>query len=916
MKLIKIRGARQHNLKDIDLDLPRDQFIVITGLSGSGKSSLAFDTLYAEGQRRYVSALSAYARHFLERLQKPDVDLIEGLSPAVAIDQAAASHNPRSTVGTVTEIYDYLRLLYARAGKPYCLNCELPIEAQTIDHMVDTLYRYPTGSRLIILAPVVDGSKGSHVALFKRLKRDGFARVRIDQTIYELDQVPALEKNAAHSIEVVIDRLVLKPDASNRMTDSLELAMSVSGGRAAVLFDTAQAGQPHPLYLAFSEAPRCPLCGATHAEVTPASFSFNAPQGACPACDGLGSQVVFDPQRIIPDPGLSLNQGAVAVWANHASGSYYAGFLNAVARHYGADPDLPFEALPEAFKNALLHGTGDRSIQFSIQGRRGEHIYDKPFEGLVAYLHRRYKETGSAGVREELGQYLAPRECPICKGRRLNPQSLNVRLNGIGIHQVAAMPISKALPFLKHLGLEGRRAAVGAKIVQGIAERMEFLKDLGLGYLSLDRPAHTLSGGESQRIRLAAQIGAKLTGMLYVLDEPSIGLHPRDTRRLLRTLLRMRDQGNTVLVVEHDRETIRACDHVVDMGPGAGTHGGHVLFSGPPQALPSCEASLTGGYLDGRLDIPVPQPRRSSHKGCISIHGACLHNLKGISASFPLGCLCCVTGVSGSGKSSLVIETLYPAVSESLNKGPSAEKHYQSVKGCKAVDSVLNIDQSPIGRTPRSNPGTYSGVFSLVRDLFCKTPDARLRGYGAGRFSFNTRGGRCEACSGEGILKIEMHFLPDVYVPCDSCQGRRYNRETLEVRYKGKKGYLQLGQSATTLSGGEAQRLKLARELGKKRTGKTLYILDEPTTGLHMEDVNRLLQVLGRLVESGNTVVVIEHNLDVIKTADYLIDLGPEGGEGGGYVIGSGTPEEIAAMGNSYTGQYLKPVLQGISERK
>lgn len=937
MDLIKIRGARQHNLKNIDVDIPRNRLIVITGLSGSGKSTLAFDTLYAEGQRRYVESLSTYARQFLERMDKPDVDLIEGLSPAIAIEQRVSSHNPRSTVGTVTEIYDYIRLMYARIGTAYCHRCGRPITSQSIDQIIDTLLAYPVGTRMIILAPLVSSQKGSHASLINRLKREGFARVRINSNILDIDTIGPLPKNLEHTIEAVVDRLVIKDKIGNRLADSLELAIALSGG-------TVQIELPDhsPSIVSFSEKALCPACGISYPEFTPASFSFNSPRGACPQCDGLGSQTILDPDLIIPNPELSLREGAVSIWANRHS-VYFTEFLEAFAKHFDADIYTPYKDLPEKFKNALLYGTGEAKIRFSVPRDTGNKIHHKNFEGIIPQLLRRFRETDSRSSREDIQQYMAFRPCSACKGARLKPESLAVRIKDLNIFQLTNLSISQAVDFLRDLHLTGQQALIAEKIIREILERLEFLKDVGLNYLTLSRAAHTLSGGESQRIRLATQIGAKLTGVLYVLDEPSIGLHQRDNQKLLQTLRRMRDLGNTVLVVEHDQETIQSADFVIDMGPGAGMNGGKVVFAGPAEALLKSSDSITGKYLSGRLKIPVPARRRPSKGKNITITGATHHNLKNISVTIPQGCFVCVTGVSGSGKSTLVIETLYHALAQRLYRTRTSAGRHESISGLSNIDKVINIDQSPIGRTPRSNPGTYTGVFNLIRDLFSRTPDARMRGYKPGRFSFNVKGGRCEACGGDGIIKIEMHFLPDVYVPCDVCHGKRYNRETLEVRYKGKNisdvldmtvnqalsfysrvapirdklrtlvevglGYIRLGQAATTLSGGEAQRVKLARELSKRGTGSTLYILDEPTTGLHMDDIQRLLQVLNRLVDNGNTVVVIEHNLDVIKTADYIIDLGPEGGDDGGHVLGTGTPEQIADLENSYTGQFLKSVL-------
>ncbi|MFZ0241006.1 MAG: excinuclease ABC subunit UvrA [Desulfobacterales bacterium] len=932
---IVIRGARVHNLKNIDLDLPRNRLIVITGLSGSGKSSLAFDTLYAEGQRRYVESLSTYARQFLERMEKPAVDLIEGLSPAIAIEQKTASHNPRSTVGTVTEIYDYLRLLFARAGTAHCYRCGEPIAAQSIDQIVDRILAQPAGTRLIILAPLVEGVKGAHEKLLKRLRKDGFARVRIDGAILEIEEIGALDKRKAHSIAVVVDRLVVTEKIHNRLADSLELALALSEGKVSV-------DMPGRDTIRFSEKATCLRCGIDYAELTPASFSFNSPQGACPRCDGLGTTTEFDPDLIVPNPQLSLREGAVAIWA-HRNTMQFIEFLDALTRHYGVDIYTPYKDLPEPFKNVLMQGSGPELIPFYFERGERRYTYKKTFEGIIPKLQRRYAETDSFQVREEIKLFMNFRPCPECGGTKLNRESRSVTVGGLAIHEITALPIAQVQSFRTGLVLEGQRAVIAERILKEIDERLGFLDNVGLSYLTLDRPAATLSGGESQRIRLATQIGSKLTGVLYVLDEPSIGLHQRDNRRLLQALMQMRDLGNTVLVVEHDEETIRTADYVVDMGPAAGVHGGRVVFAGPPERLLTDGASLTGQYLSGRKQIEVPRQRRNGGGRKILIKGASANNLKHIDVSFPLGLLIGVTGVSGSGKSTLVLETLYHILAQRIYRARIPAGAHQAVEGLEHVDKVVNIDQSPIGKTPRSNPGTYTGVFNYIRDLFARTPEARVRGYKPGRFSFNVKGGRCEACGGDGIVRIEMHFLPDVYVTCDVCRGRRYNRETLEIRYKGKNiaevlkmtvnqalaffdrigniraklqtlvdvglGYVQIGQQATTLSGGEAQRVKLARELSKKGTGRTIYIMDEPTTGLHVDDIRKLLEVLNRLVEAGNTVVVIEHNLDVIKTADYLIDLGPEGGNAGGFVVACGRPEEIAGCAASHTGRWLKKVL-------
>jgi excinuclease ABC subunit A len=932
---IIIRGARQHNLKNIDVTIPRDRMTVITGLSGSGKSTLAFDTLYAEGQRRYVESLSTYARQFLERMEKPDADLIEGLSPAIAIEQKTAGHNPRSTVGTVTEIYDYLRLLYARIGTPHCHQCGRPISARTIDQMVDQVESLAAGSRLTIMAPLVSAQKGTHEKLLKRLKKGGFARVRVDGTLQEIDEVAALAPRQPHTIEVVVDRLVVKEAIRKRLADSIELALAQGDGT--VVIDVAGV-EP----LVFTDTAVCTACGIGYREFTPASFSFNSPQGACPACDGLGSSSEFDPNLIVPNPRLSLREGAVAVWADRSS-VHFMEFLEALTAHYGTSIYTPFRDLPAHFREVLFRGSGDEPITYHFDRGSSRIRFRKPFEGILPNLQRRYRETDSYAVREDIKRFMNFRPCPECQGAKLNPASRAVTLGGVTISRLCALTVSQALRFCMDLRLQGRQEQIARRVLKEIVERLGFLESVGLPYLTLDRSAQTLSGGESQRIRLATQIGSKLTGVLYVLDEPSIGLHPQDTGRLLKTLLELRDLGNTVLVVEHDEDTIRAADHVVDMGPGAGIHGGRVVFSGAPADLLRDPGSLTGKYLSGRLRIEVPTQRRPHTGPRLVVEGARHNNLKDLTADFPLGCLIGVTGVSGSGKSSLVFETLYPALFQQLYRSRVTAGSHRDLRGVEHIDKVVNIDQAPIGRTPRSNPGTYTGVFGFVRELFARTPDARMRGYKAGRFSFNVKGGRCEACQGDGTVRIEMHFLPDVYVTCDVCRGRRYNRETLEVHYKGKSiadvlemtvdqgleffsrigaireklltlsevglGYVPIGQAATTLSGGEAQRVKLSRELSRKSTGRTLYVLDEPTTGLHPDDIRRLLHVLNQLVDAGNTVIVIEHNLDVIKTADYLIDLGPGGGDGGGRIVGCGSPEKLAATPGSYTGEHLRKVL-------
>lgn len=939
MNKITIRGARQHNLKNIDVDIPRNKLVVVTGLSGSGKSTLAFDTLYAEGQRRYVESLSAYARQFLERMEKPDVDLIEGLSPAIAIDQKSASHNPRSTVGTVTEIYDYLRLLYARIGTVHCHQCGNHITSQSIDQMVDTIIHYEQGTKIIILAPVIRNQTGNHDKVIEKFKREGFARVRINNDIVGIEMVGTLPPQKKHSIEIVVDRLVLKPNLSNRLADSIELALSISNGMVLIQLLHTNTDQ-QTVTLSFSETPVCPTCDISTPELSPASFSFNSPHGACAECSGLGTHAMFDPELIVPNPELSLREGAVDLWANRHS-LHFTEFIENFAACYQSDIYTPFKNLSTAFQNALFHGTGDRMIPFPNAQESGR-ADSKPFEGLIAQLERRYSETSSENVREELQKYMALRPCPVCKGARLRPESRAVIVDGLAIDELTKMSVTQALAFLRNLKVKGQKVVIADKITQKVIERLAFLQDVGLSYLTLDRAAHTLSGGESQRIRLATQIGAKLTGVLYVLDEPSIGLHAKDNQKLRRTLLAMRDLGNTVLVVEHDPETIMAADWVLDMGPGAGMKGGDVVFAGTPRCLTNCKTSITGKYLNGLLEIAMPSSRRSGNHRFLTLKGAHHNNLKMIDAHFPLGCLICVTGVSGSGKSSLVIETLYKALNQHLYHSRAISGQYTAIEGLEHIDKVINVDQTPIGRTPRSNPATYTGVLNYIRELFSKTAESRMRGYKPGRFSFNVKGGRCESCKGDGIVKIEMHFLPDIHVPCDVCHGKCYNRETLEVRYKGKNiaevldmtvnqalafflritpirerlqtmidvglGYIHLGQSATTLSGGEAQRVKLSRELSKRSTGRTLYILDEPTTGLHLEDINKLLLVLNRLVDNGNTVIIIEHNLDVIKTADHIIDLGPEGGDGGGFIVETGTPEELAIQERSYTGQYLRPL--------
>lgn len=929
---IIIRGARQHNLKNVTVKIPRNTLTIVTGLSGSGKSSLAFDTLYAEGQRRYVESLSAYARQFLERMEKPDVDMIDGLSPAIAIEQKTASHNPRSTVGTVTEIYDYLRLLFARVGTPHCYQCGSPITSQTLDETIDHIMTLPERTKIIILAPLIENRKGSHEALIKKLKRDGFARIQVDSKTIGLENVTRLDKQIAHTIAVVVDRLVIKPGLQNRLADSLELAQAQSGGR--VIVDVLGC-EP----ILFNDKAVCPNCNIDYPDFTPASFSFNSPHGACPDCDGLGTTTQFDPHLIVPNEQLSLREGAVVPWAEKSS-VMFAEFLDALTTHFDVDIYTPYAELPDSFTSILLNGSGDEKIPFYTERGQRRIMYQKPFEGIIPNLKRRYLETDSGQVREELRQYMSQTPCLQCRGTRLNPASRSVNVGSHTISEITCLSIDAAHAYFSQLRLKGKAHIIASKIVKEITERLGFLANVGLSYLTLDRSAATLSGGESQRIRLATQIGSKLTGVLYVLDEPSIGLHHRDNQRLLQTLLKMRDLGNSVLVVEHDQETILASDYVIEMGPGAGIHGGHVTFTGTPQALLKDDTALTGMYFSGRKQLQLPSRRNAASSEKLIIRGASENNLKNIDVEFPLGNFICVTGVSGSGKSTLVFDILYRVLSRHVYRAKIPAGRHTAVEGLAFIDKVVNIDQSPIGKTPRSNPGTYTGVFTFMREMLAKTPEARLRGYKSGRFSFNVKGGRCEACGGDGIIKIEMHFLPDIYVACDVCQGKRYNRETLDIRYKGKNvvdmlnmtvnqartffanighittkldtlvdvglGYIHIGQPATTLSGGEAQRVKLARELSKKGTGQTVYILDEPTTGLHIDDIQRLLTVLYRLVEAGNTVIIIEHNLDVIRFADHVIDLGPEGGDQGGNIVGYGTPEEIASIAASYTGQALR----------
>ncbi|MBS0380611.1 MAG: excinuclease ABC subunit UvrA [Proteobacteria bacterium] len=940
MQTIRVRGARTHNLKNVSLELPRERLIVVTGLSGSGKSSLTFDTLYAEGQRRYVESLSAYARQFLATMDKPDVDSIEGLSPAIAIEQKASSHNPRSTVGTVTEIYDYLRLLYARAGTPRCPDHGIELTAQTVSQMVDQVLRLPEGTAIALLAPVLSDRKGEHHELLKDLTAQGFVRARIDGRIQDLDNPPALDGKRKHTIEAVVDRLRVRADAAQRLAESFETALRLSGGLARLTF----LDEPAREELVFSSRHACPTCGYSVPALEPKLFSFNNPAGACPACDGLGVQEFFDPQRVVLHPHLSLAGGAVRGWDRR--NEHYFRLIQALAKHYRFDIETPWMDLPAQVQQVLLNGSGEDVIEFSYPGEGGKRTRKRhPFEGILPNLTRRYRETESPMVREELSRYLGVRPCPECHGTRLNRAARFVFVGGKSLPEVAHLTVGRALEFLSGMELSGWRAEVAGKIVRGVSERLKFLSDVGLDYLTLERSAETLSGGESQRIRLASQVGSGLTGVMYILDEPSIGLHQRDNQRLLATLKQLRDLGNTVIVVEHDEEAIREADHVVDLGPGAGAHGGHLVAQGTPREIEANPASITGQYLAGRRSIQVPTLRnRPDPARQIALRGARGNNLKGVDTAIPIGLLTCVTGVSGSGKSTLVIDTLFAHAAQRLNAARTDPAPVEDITGLEQIDRVIDIDQSPIGRTPRSNPATYTGLFAPLRDLFAQVPEARARGYDAGRFSFNVKGGRCEACQGDGVIRVEMHFLPDVYVPCDVCKGQRYNRETLEIRYRGKNihevlemtveeaarffqnvpavagklqtlsevglSYVRLGQNATTLSGGEAQRVKLSRELAKRATGRTLYILDEPTTGLHFHDVEQLLTVLHRLRDEGNTLVVIEHNLDVIKTADWVIDLGPEGGEGGGEIIATGTPETIAANPVSWTGRFLAPLLK------
>jgi len=937
---IVITGARQHNLKNVSVEIPRDRLVVITGLSGSGKSSLAFDTIYAEGQRRYVESLSAYARQFLEQMEKPDVDSIEGLSPAISIEQKTTSKNPRSTVGTVTEIYDYLRLLFARIGKPYCYNCGREITPQTVQQIVDRLLQLPPNTRVHVLAPLVRGRKGEYRKELADLRKAGFVRARIDGMLRDLAEDVALAKNVKHTIEVLVDRLVIRPGIEKRLADSLETAFKHADEVAKV--EVLGEGTEVQQEILFSQKFACIVCGISYPELTPRMFSFNNPHGACPTCSGLGTSMYFDPDLIVPNEDRSLAQGAIAPWERKSIGHVKEDVLQALAQHYGFDLDAPFKRLPEKIRKLILYGT-EEEIPFVYSKGNRRYEFRRQFEGVVAHLDRRYKETDSDWIREELDAFMNVRPCATCQGARLKPEALAVRLRGKSIIEVTALSVKEALSFFSSLVLTPQEEHIAGRLLREIKERLGFMTHVGLDYLSLERTAASLSGGEGQRIRLATQIGSSLVGVLYILDEPSIGLHQRDNARLLATLQRLRDLGNTVLVVEHDRDAILTADYVIDMGPGAGVHGGYVVAQGRPAEIAANPASLTGKYLSGELEIPIPPRRRSENGWTITLRGARHNNLQNVRVDIPLAKMTCVTGVSGSGKSSLIIDTLYRALAQRLYASKEKPGAHDEISGWQLLDKVIDIDQAPIGRTPRSNPATYTGLFSHIRDLFAQLPESRVRGYGPGRFSFNVKGGRCEACSGDGVIKIEMHFLPDVYVTCEVCRGRRYNRETLEVLYKGKNiaeildltagqaldflsnvppirhkletlrdvglDYVHLGQSATTLSGGEAQRVKLAKELSRRATGRTLYILDEPTTGLHFDDIRRLLAVLSRLVDIGNTVVIIEHNLDVIKTADHVIDLGPEGGDRGGQVVAAGTPEEVARTEGSYTGEFLRSLL-------
>ncbi len=963
MKTIAVRGARTHNLANVDLDLPRDSLIVFTGLSGSGKSSLAFDTIYAEGQRRYVESLSSYARQFLSMLEKPDVDHIEGLSPAISIEQKSASHNPRSTVGTVTEVHDYLRLLFARVGRPRCPDHDQPLDAQTVSQMVDAVLAYPEGTRLMLLAPLVRNRKGEYQQLFDEMRAQGFVRARVNGEVIDLDEgTPKLALRQKHNIEAVVDRFKVRPDLAQRLAESFETALAMADGLAIVapMDDPAKASAPskskktaskkaQSTERLFSARYACPVCDYSLAELEPRLFSFNNPSGACETCDGLGVKQFFDPNRVVAKPELSLAGGAVRGWDRR--NAYYFQLIRDLAAHYGFDVDTPFKKLPKTIQQVILHGSGNEKIKFKYHTDRGVRQREHAFVGIIPNLEKRYRETESRAVRDELARYIASQPCPECHGQRLRRSARHVFVGGHNLPEISSWSIETSLTFFNELTLDGWRGDIATKILKEVTERLQFLVNVGLDYLTLDRQADTLSGGEAQRIRLASQIGAGLVGVMYVLDEPSIGLHQRDNDRLLATLTRLRDLGNTVIVVEHDEDAIRSADHVVDIGPGPGVHGGRIVFSGTPKQLMKCKDSLTADYLSGRNCIEVPEKRQPVDRDrVLKLEGASGNNLKNVTLEIPAGHMVCVTGVSGSGKSTLINDTLYRLLARELNRSSDNPAPFKHCQGLELFDKVVEIDQSPIGRTPRSNPATYTGLFTPIRELFVGTQEARARGYKPGRFSFNVKGGRCEACQGDGLIRVEMHFLPDVFVPCDVCHGKRYNRETLSVHYKGKSihdvlemtvedaleffapvpsvakklqtmmdvglSYLQLGQSATTLSGGEAQRIKLARELSKRDTGNTIYILDEPTTGLHFHDIKQLLSVLHRLRDHGNTVVVIEHNLDVIKTADWIVDLGPEGGQGGGQIIAKGTPEKVAKTKGSWTGQYLAPLLGGGLSKK